>query len=86
MKIHYRKFDFRTKDPRPLLQLMEASYGFPVAETGAPIRFSASFIALVLPTTKGRHFWYTVWSRRALAVTSGPIPAGSPIVMATKGF
>ena len=49
------------------------------------IRPSASPIADVLPTTKGLHFWYTQSSCRARAVTSAPMPAGSPMVIATSG-
>ena len=43
-------------------------------------------MAAALPITNGRHRRWTLSLNKALAVTSGPMPAGSPIVMAMYGF
>ena len=51
-----------------------------------PARALAARMAAALPTTNGLHLSYTLASRRAFTVTSGPIPAGSPMVMATNGL
>ena len=39
-----------------------------------------------LPIISGRQVSYTSGDDRALAMTSGPMPQGSPIVTATTGF
>ena len=51
-----------------------------------PVRLTACSRAQVLPITMGRQRSLTSFSARALAMTSGPMPQGSPMVMATMGF
>ena len=54
--------------------------------SGRPVSLTACSIAKVLPTTRGRQEAYTWGSARALTTTSGPMPQGSPMVMAIAGF
>ena len=56
------------------------------ARRGAPVRASASSKAGRLPTTMGRQRLWTSGSANALTMTSGPMPQGSPIVMAMTGL
>ena len=62
------------------------------AETGwitissCPTSFFAISIMQASPTTMGRHCSYTSGRESALTVISGPMEAGSPIVMPRIGF
>ena len=70
-----------------MLGLSPANLGSEIAliVIGKPVTSTARFMAKMLPTTNGRHTPYTFGSDKAFTTTSGPIPQGSPMVMAIDG-
>ena len=58
----------------------------PLTSVPPPMTRTADSIAAVLPITNGRQLSCTLPSASALAITSAPIPAGSPIVIPTSGL
>ena len=50
-----------------------------------PAKATARFMMLGSPMTRGRQRWRVCGRERAMAMISGPMPAGSPMLMPMMG-